>query len=340
MDVSQLLHQALEEDRPATLQASLESQRLKAGTLVSVAFRSVGAATTLERTGLLSPVLRCGCRGGQGCLPITAREAQGLWGCFIAILQVVFTSDGNFKLHGLFIQDWMIVCSVVSFCVRAWVCPNKKTPEHSHVTVARPNRVDDSQDWLEMVYCVLFFCDFYESWLKNLSADVFIRLVGSWVYHCHAAFKTSSTGFCFRPCAPIGDMSSRFIGFKIKSRMVTTMSTWASRIEWLHLVWHSLAPEWYVLAARISVYKMTAQHCFDISNQVVLKVSYCDLQIIGFPTRCALGAFSLCCSLRQASLHCASSNLRSRRAAKDGGPTAKVPRWSHVMQHRQDPLAR
>lgn len=27
MDVSQLLHQALEEDRPATLQASLESQR-------------------------------------------------------------------------------------------------------------------------------------------------------------------------------------------------------------------------------------------------------------------------------------------------------------------------
>ena len=33
MDVSHLLHQALEEDRPATLQASLESRRLKAGTL-------------------------------------------------------------------------------------------------------------------------------------------------------------------------------------------------------------------------------------------------------------------------------------------------------------------
>ena len=104
MDVSQLLHQALEEDRPATLQASLESQRLKAGTLVSVAFRSVGAATTLERTGLLSPVLRCGCRGGQGCLPITAREAQGLWGCFIAILQVLSSIyfGWNFQIAWIF----------------------------------------------------------------------------------------------------------------------------------------------------------------------------------------------------------------------------------------------
>ena len=149
------------EDRPATLQASLENQRLKAGTLwcgyvwmnivyrlklfyllwvcttsghslvpeilVSVAFRSVGAATTLERTGLLSPVLRCGCRGGQGRLPITAREAQGLWGCFIAILQVVFTSDEISNCTDYSIQDWMIVCSVVSFCAGAWFLRTRNT---------------------------------------------------------------------------------------------------------------------------------------------------------------------------------------------------------------------
>ena len=122
------------------------------------------------------------------------------------------------------IQDWMIVCSVVSFCVRAWFLRTRKhqnTPTllWLDLTVWTTLKID-----LRWCVCVLFFCDFYASWLVK---EIYQQMCsyGSWIYHRHAAFKTSSTGFCFRPCAPIGDMPSRFIGFKIKSRMVTTMST-------------------------------------------------------------------------------------------------------------------
>ncbi len=91
---------------------------------ISVCWSCNSCLLQSKRTGLLYPVLRCGCRGGQGCLPITAREAQGIWGCLIAILQVVFNSiyfRWTFQITriiqlGYSIRDWMIVCSVVSFC--------------------------------------------------------------------------------------------------------------------------------------------------------------------------------------------------------------------------------